>query len=246
MDNATIQAITVIIFLAVLVVNAVVRRDNRPQRRISAMEKLPLMVSRSIEMNRPLHMAFGGFNLGDQDTLLALAAGDAFYPLAREATLGDAAPIVTVGTTTTLQLARDMLRRAHRNSNMHNQSRPYWVRWYPDSGFAMVAAFSAIMADDRLSGQVLAGNNGAELALPLYGAQLRSLPTIVASTRPAGQAVAYALADDVLIGEELFAVPGYLDTASSLRVRSLVLDVVRFITVLGLIVVFAASLLGRV
>jgi hypothetical protein len=244
-DSTTLQVLTILLLLLVIVANAVARRTTRAQRPISAMEALPQLVSRSIETNRPLHMAMGGFDLGDQETLLALAAADAFYESARRLSLSDAPPIVTIGSSTTLQIARDMLRRAHLRSPLGSQPRPYNVRWYPDTGFTMVSAFSVMDYDDQLAGQVLAGRGGPELALPLWGAELRQTPTIVAATRPSGQAVGYALADHVLIGEELFAVPGYMDEQSPLRQRTLVIDIVRLMLVLLLIAAFSVNVLRQ-
>ncbi len=245
LDSATLQVLTILLLLIVLVANAVVRRPPRAQRPISAIDALPRLVSRSIETNRPLHMAMGGFDLGDQETLLALAAADAFHESARRLSLSDAPPIVTVGSSSTLQIARDMLRRAHRSSPTAAQARPYNVRWYPDTGFTMASAFSVMDYDDQLAGQVLAGRGGPELALPLWGAELHSTPTVVAAIRPSGQAVGYALADHVLIGEELFAVPGYLDEQSPLRQRTLVIDIVRLLLVLLLIAGFSINVLRQ-
>lgn len=245
LDNTTVQVLTILLLLTVLVANAVVRRTTRAQRPLRAVEALPQLVSRSVEMNRPLHLSMGGFELGDQETVLALAAADALYDSARRLSLSDAPPIVTLGSSTTLQLARDMLRRAHLRGLAANTPRAYNVRWYPDVGFTMVGAFSVMIPDDQVAGQLLIGRGGPELALPLWGAQLRDVPTIVAATRPSGQAVGYALADHVLIGEEVFAVPGYLDEKSSLHQRTLVIDIVRLMVVLLLIAAFSVNVLRQ-
>lgn len=243
LDSTTVQILTVLLLLAVLMANAVVRRTTRPQRPIAAVEAMPQLISRSVETNRPLHLSMGGFELGDDETLLALAAADALYDSARRLSLSDAPPILTLGSSTTLQVARDMLRRAHMRGLAARSPRPYNVRWYPDVGFTMASAFSTMVNDDQLAGQVLVGRGGPELALPLWGAMLHDTPTIVAATRPSGQAVGYALADHVLIGEEVFAVPGYLDDKSPLHQRTLVVDVVRLLMVLALIAAFGVNVL---
>jgi hypothetical protein len=242
-DNATLQVLTILLLLLVLAANAVVRRTARAQRPLRAVEALPQFVGRSIETNRPLHLSMGGFDLGDQETLLALAAADALFEGARRLSISDAPPIVTIGSSTTLQIARDMLRRAHLRSPAADRPRAYQVRWYPDTGFTMVSAFSVMEHDDQLAGQVLIGRGGPELALPLWGAELRETPTLVAATQPSGQAVGYALADHLLIGEELFAVPGYQDDQPSLRQRTFVVDVVRLLLVALLIAAFSINVL---
>lgn len=244
MDSTT-QGITFLIIIAVLMANAVVRRNTRPQRPIAALQAIPTLVNASIETNQPMHLSFGGFGIGAQETILALASADFFYHSARQVALGDASPIVTVGNASTLQVARDVLRRAHRNSKARDEYRPFNVRWYPDTGFAMVAAFSVMTHDDKISSHLLTGNSGSELALPLWGAERAGVPTIAASTRIGGQAVAYALADHVLLGEELFAAPGYFDETSPLKHRTLVIDLLRLVLIAVIVIAFVVNFVGR-
>jgi hypothetical protein len=244
-DSATFQVLTILLLLVVFAANAVVRRTARAQRPLQAADALPQLVGRSIETNRPLHLSMGGFELGNQEALLALAAADALFESARRLSLSDAPPVLTIGSSTTLQIARDMLRRAHLRSPAADRPRVYQVRWYPDTGFTMVSAFSVMEHDDQLAGHVLIGRGGPELALPLWGADLRGTPTLVAATQPSGQAVGYALADHLLIGEELFAVPGFQDEQSSLRQRTLVIDIVRLLLVMLLIAAFSVNVLRQ-
>ncbi len=236
MMDSTAQAISFFIVLIALVTNVVVRRNRFPQRDIPALSALPVMAGTSIETNKPLHMSFGDAAVGDRDTLLALASADFFYASARAVALGETAPIVTVGSATTLQVARDMLRRAHTDSQAAAEFRPFNVRWIPGAGYALAAMTSAMTRDDRLSGHLIAGNYGPEIALPLWSGEQSGVLTLATSTRLAGQAVAYALADHTLIGEEIFAAGGYVTDDPGLSNRVLVMDLARWLLIAALFI----------
>ena len=78
--------------------------------------------------------------------------------------------------------------------------------------------------------------------LMLWASQRAKRLNVAHSAQISGQAVAFAMADSFLIGEELFAAAGYGDDAG-LRNRVVVLDVVRFLVVLVLLIVFIVTLL---
>ena len=82
----------------------------------------------------------------------------------------------------------------------------------------------------------MAGGFGAELALMLDSADRRGQASLAVSDRLDGQAVAYALADHALIGEELFAASSYVSEDGGGRIDAATLDVWRGLIILGLTV----------
>ena len=94
---------------------------------------------------------------------------------------------------------------------------------------------SAIEADAPAA-HILAGSFGPELALMIDSAHRRGQGSLAVSDQLAGQAVAYALADHALIGEELFAASSYVSEDGGGRIDAATLDVWRGLIILGLTV----------
>lgn len=232
MISSNVQLGAILFLLVVFMANALVRRRGQAtQRPLNALLALPKLVSESIEANRPLHVGLGGVGIGSRETVLALAGAEFVYESARAVAVGDAPALITVSDVTMIPLARDTLRRAYQH---HKHSTFLGVRWHPTSlGFA--AASTALQQDDRVAGNILIGSYGAELALILGASARHKHYSIATSDRLEGQAVAFALADGYLLGEEIFAVAGYLSKNTSLISRTTTIDVLRWLVVVGLV-----------
>lgn len=244
-------AILLIILLAFLLngivpfVSAIVqRRERAPLRRIAAFEALPKMLGESIEASRPLHVSLGSASIGDQSTVLSLAASEFIYYLTRQVAIGDASPLFTVSEGAAVPLAMDTLRRAYAHENRSKQFNVFGARWYPAGkrSLAFAAALMSMQADDKISGNILLGSYGSELALILDAAFQKKRQSIASSDLLEGQAIAYALADKTLIGEEVFAAAAYLGQERDLHFRVMTLDALRWLTVIGIIAIAIFSL----
>jgi hypothetical protein len=243
--NAESQLLVLLTALGLFVVNAIVRRRSASLRPLAPIAQLPRFAAESLEANRPLHLALSGVTLGGADTLLALVGADFLVLSAKQIGIGSTSPIYTSNQTSTLTLGRDILRRTFADNPLNKTPfLPSNVRWFPDGrdSVTFAAAVTAMQSDDKLAGNVMVGNYGAELALMLWASQRAKRLNIAHSVQLTGQAVAFAMADSFLLGEEVFAAGGYGDDAG-LRNRAVVLDVVRFLVVLVLLVVFIVTLL---
>ncbi len=248
--SSTTQFVSIIIILLALATNLILtqtirrRRSAVPLRPIRAFEMLPLMIGEAVEADRPLHLSFGHVGLGGENTVLALATAELAYQAARRAAIGATAPIVTVSNPSALPLAQDTLRRAYFSRERIVPYSGSQARWYPSNGqtLAFAAALTATMGDERVAGNVLAGSFGPELALALEQAQRRRIPTIATSASLEGQAVAYAMADFPLIGEEVFAAGGYLGESAGQTALVAAQDVLRWLLI-AIILVPAANAL---
>ena len=252
MDLGT-QLLTFIIILLAFFVSFWARvKDQIPMRRIKAFEALPKLIGESIEASRPLHVSIGSATIGDESTILALAGSEFIYYITRQVAIGDAAPLFTVSEGAAVPLALDTLRRAYDHENRSKQFNGFSARWYPAGkrSLAFAAALMTMQADDKLSGNVLVGRYGMELALILDAAYQKKRSSIAASDQLEGQAIAYALADESLIGEELFAAAGYLSKDPKFQRRNLSLDWLRGITIVAIIILlllpFLVKLIWRV
>ena len=222
------------------------RRKHLALRNLRAYDLLSRYVGEAIEANRPLHLSLGSAGIGGQETLLALAASEMFYYIAQDAAIGDVSPIVSVTDTSAIPLGQDTLRRAYKSRQLPDKYRASNVRWYAAGtrSMAYAAAITAMMPDDQIASHILAGSYGAELALILDSAYRHKQHVIAVSDQLTGQAIAFALADESLIGEEIFAAPGYLSDNPADRVETLTVDALRGLLILALLILMLVSVLG--
>jgi hypothetical protein len=242
--DGTTQIIIILILLLTMVVSVIVtqfirrRRDLYALRDVPAYRALPLVVGEAIEANRPVHVSFGGAGLGGATTPLTLASGELFYQTAERAAIGGVAPILTVSDPTAIPLGQDTLRRAYQSRGLLARYQRGSVRWYPAGprSLAFAAALTATMGDDRVSANILVGSFGSELALVAEASARRNRTVIASSDQLEGQAVAYVLADQPLIGEEIFAAGAYLGGSPSQVAGVVTQDVLRWLLVAAIFI----------
>jgi hypothetical protein len=247
--DGTTQIITVLILTLTMVVSVIVtqfirrRRDLYVLRDIPAYRLLPMLVGEAIEANRPVHVSFGSAGLGGNSTPLTLASAELFYQTAERAAIGGIAPILTVSDPTAIGLGQDMLRRAYESRGLLGRYQRGAVRWYPAGphSLAFAAALTATLGDDRVSANILVGSFGPELALVAEGSARRNRTVIASSDQLEGQAVAYVLSDQPLIGEEIFAAGAYLGGSPSQIAGIVTQDLLRTLLILAILIPTAIS-----
>jgi hypothetical protein len=250
--DSTYQGLGILVILLTLVTIVIVtqfirrRRDLVALRRIPAYERLPVMAGQSIEAGRPLHISLGSAGIGGESTVLTITSAELAYQLARRTATGDAPPILTLSAASALPLGQDTLRRAYQSRGLPERYKARNVRWYPSGagGLAFAGGVAVMMHEDRIVGNVMAGSYGPELALILDTSARHGLPSIAVSDQLEGQAVAYAMADDALIGEEIFAAGSYLGGGASQIGESVAIDLLRWLLIAVLVIAFVAGLVN--
>ena len=247
LTDSIIVVFSISILLLTLFLIAIFSRRRKspfPLRRIAAYERVAGMIGRAIEADRPLHLSLGSAGIGGANTLLALAGAEMAYQISLQAAIGDQSPIVTTSEASTLPLAQTTLRDAYRTRNLANRYRFTSARWYPSGSrsLAFAAAITAMMSDDRVAGNVMTGSYGPELALILTASQRHRAPSIAVSNQLSGQAVAMAMADYPLIGEEIFVSTPYLDKEGARSSEAVVMDVLRWLLILAMLAGFVATI----
>lgn len=235
----------IILFAFLITVIGAVRFRNAPLRRIDAYNGMVLSVSQAVESGRAMHLSFGSSAVRDASTLAAVATAEILYALSLRASLGDKPPFVTLSDPITLGLSQDILRKAYRARGRLAFYRGAQSRWYPPGMAFAAGAGTAVLTGDA-STNILTGNYGAELMLLAENA-LRYNRYVVAQSsndRLDGQAVAYAVSDAPLIGEELYASAAYLSQTPVAVGGVVAQDVLRILVVLALIGLAILSFLG--
>jgi len=248
MDSST-QLLTIMILLLALVVGIVAtqfarrRRGGFDFREIQAYTSMPMLVGAAIEANRPLHLSPGSAGLAGNSTLLALASAELFFQVSQRSAISNVSPILTVSDSTAIPLGHDTLRRAYQSRNLVERYRRGNVRWYPSGtrSLAFAAALTATMGDDNVGANFMVGSFGPELALIADAAYRRNQPLIAASDQLEGQAVAFAVSDSPLIGEEIFAAGAYLGNESPQVGSVIAQDVLRWLLIAAIVIAAVLS-----
>jgi hypothetical protein len=238
--DTTTQFTTVIIIslaLLSLVLGALTtrrRKDAFPLRPISAYESIPYMVGTAVEADRPVHVALANAGLGGANTLLTLATTEMFYQTALRAE----SSLLTASEPTALPLTYTLFQRAYQSRDRADRFSGRYLRWYPSGAqsLAFAAALTATLGDERVSGSILLGSFGAELTLVLDAARRKKQGSIASSIDLQGQAAAYALADETLIGEEMFVAGAYLGDSAAQRGAVVALDTLRWLLIAGIVI----------
>ena len=239
MEQTTLQVYAVLFLFATVVLVYTARYfqrrgKQRPQRQLAGMEVLPEWTGQAIEANRPLHLAFGSAAVGEENTAVALAGAEFFHHVIERASASDISPIISTSSAATVPLGQDTIRRAWQGGNALAR-----VQWYPQGkrSIAYAAAVTATMQADDPAAHILAGSFGPEIALMIDSADRRGQGSLAVSDQLQGQAVAYAMADECLIGEELFAAASYVSDDGRAQADAIVLDVWRAILIMGVTIV---------
>ena len=244
MDATTQQLLSILFVLTTVVLLYTARflqarrSSRRKLRKMAAFERLPAWSSRAIESDSPLHLAFGSAGVGEDNTATALANAELFHHLVARSGSADSPPQVTTSAAATLPLAQEVIDAAWAGDG--------WLtgaQWLPQGkrSLAYAAGAAAVLGDKAPPAHILAGSFGPELGLMLDSANRRRGGTLAVSDQLEGSAVAYAMADEALIGEELFAAPAYVTDEGRASADAIVMDVWR---ALLMILVALALVLG--
>ncbi len=249
MDASTQQLGLLIIVLTTVITIVVtqfvrINRNRTAFRTIPAYAALPNYIAFAIEANRPLHLSFGSSGLSGQNTVLTLASAEMFYQIAQRAAVGDVSPIITLTDSSALPIGQDILRRAYQSRGRLEAYHYRNTRWLPYGSHSLVyaAAVTTLQSDDSIGTNIYAGDFGRELALMMAAGHRRGIPEIGVSASLEGQAVAYAMSDHVLIGEEVFAAGAYLGAGATQTGATITVDILRWLTIAVLIGGFILSL----
>ncbi len=244
-DAGLTWVLLAIAFAAMMVGRFVVRRFTVHFRPIAAYEVLPLLAADVVESNRRLHFGLGFSALGQTSTITALVGAELIYRMTARFAIGGQTPILTLSSGMTLPLAQDTLRRAY----VYRQNADKWhsalAVWFPAGrrSLAYGAGAASLAADAQVDANVMFGHYGSELALIGESAIRLDQRLVAHSDVLEGQAVAFAQADSVLIGEELYAGPAYMDGSALQRGGLIALETLRWLVILAILVEVLLGLL---
>lgn len=220
------------------------RRSPAMLRDIPALTRFQKAIGLSMEDGSLLHLSIGRGDILTPHNASAFAAlGMARY-LAERMSVSDKPPVITAGDPSLALLARDTLRAGFDAAGAGESYRSSMGRLSGLGPFGYAAGAMSIARDENAAATILIGHAGPEAALLIDSAERENSLTIMGSDDLSAQAIAYASAQEVLLGEETFASGAYLGAGITHSASLNAQDVLRWLVILGLLAGSALKLLG--
>lgn len=213
-------------------------KSRRVLRSIPALNRLRRAIGLAVEDGTRLHVSLGKSSIFSATNASALVGLSTLERVAQLSLVSDRPPVATSGDGTLSVLSQDTLRAAYRIANVPEQYDPDRGRLAGATPLSYIAGTLPVIRDERVSTNILVGNFGPEIGLVADASDRQNSFTLATSDALAAQATLYATAEETLIGEELFALPAYLQAGTVYQASLSVQDVLRWV-VIGLIILAA-------
>lgn len=218
-----------------LVFTAQARRSPLPMRPIKAMEHLARAVGLTVEDGRRIHISFGRGEFLDSHAASTVTNTGLLKEVLKRSAGSDRPPSITSGDGLSTLLAVDTLYSSRQGGISSDRIDARRGRLAGTSPMSYAAGVLPALQSEQTSMLVAGGMLGAEISLIIDTAEDESVNILAASDSPVGQAVAFASPVDVLLGEEIFGLPAYLNPGSIYAGSLLAQDALRWILILFLI-----------
>ena len=215
-------------------------------RHIPAFQRLKRAVGLAVENGDRVHISIGKASLLDTTNASALVGLRALERIAEISMASDRPLIATSGDGSLSILSQDTLREVYRSGNAASQYSPQHGRLGGVTPYSYITGALPVIHDERVSANIFIGSFGSEVAFLNEAAERENAFVMAASDALPAQAVLFGIAQEPLIGEELFAVPAYLQTSTVHQASVHTQDILRWIVVLIILTGALLKLLGVV
>ncbi|MCP4537544.1 MAG: hypothetical protein GY832_10390 [Chloroflexi bacterium] len=222
----------------VLLVALILHRKKGPSpsvRPLPTFQDLKSEVGYAAESGSAIHIALGHGGLYGESTITSLAGLQMVESLIDTAVSYNAPPIITVGDSTILPVAQDILRRAYERNNMIEVYDPNQVRFVAPSPVAYAAGAGHVIATNHVTTNVMMGAFGSEVSLIADAGARRDLPQLAAAAAPLAIGALYPATDRLAVGEELYAASAQMTEKRSYLVSLVTQDILRIIVVIAIL-----------
>jgi hypothetical protein len=238
------------IFLAlVLSISASIRarRDEKQAvkfRTIPAFSKMTRAMTQSVEEGKRLHLSLGRGGLNQAPGTAAIVGLNILKKSAEIAALSDRPPVATSGMGELGILSQDVLLHTFGQYHAENLYDPTSGQVSGLTPWSYAAGVVPVVRDQHVSLNYLSGHYGSEAALIADAGERSGGQVVAGSNSLSAQAIFYAMVDDPLVGEELYAAGAYIKPDAVQIASLLAQDIVRWIIVAFILVVVILKLAG--
>jgi len=241
-----LAGLTLIFFSVILLIGLFLLKDRVKAsfRDIPAFSKLDKALGTAVEDGSRIHFSLGTSGVANSRTAASYASLSILRQSAELSAASDKSPLATSGDSALTILSQDSLKTAHRVAGAEQQYKATSGRVTGLTPFSYAAGTIPAIYDEDISTNVLAGGFGTEVGLLSDATERTHSFTLAATDSLPAQAILYASANEVLIGEELYASGVYLKAGRTHIVSLYVQDTLRWIIVAALIVGAVMKLLA--
>ncbi|MEJ2759037.1 MAG: hypothetical protein P8046_11200 [Anaerolineales bacterium] len=192
----------------------------------------------AVEDGSRIHVAIGRGDVLSPRGAAAMVGLSMLRKITEVASESDHPPLATSGDGLLGILSQDTLRSTYNALQLSGNYRANMGQVTGLTPFSYGAGVMPLIFDEPISGNVLVGSFGNEVALITSAGERNQTRTLAGTDNLVGQAILYASAHEPLIGEEVYAGGAYLDAGAMHEASLHAQDVVRWV-VAGLILIFA-------
>jgi hypothetical protein len=205
-------------------------------RTILMFNNLRQAIGLAVEDGSRLHVSLGKASLNIPQMASSLVGLVVLQRIAQLSSISDSPPIATSGDGGLAILSQDTLRATYRTLNAADLYDPDRGQMSGPTPMSYMAGTLATIHDESVTGNIMIGNFGPEVALLADASDQQNAATLAGSDSLPAQAVLFATARDPLLGEEVYASGAYLQAGGSHPASLRVQDVLRWMVVIALIV----------
>jgi hypothetical protein len=211
-----------------------------PLRRIPAFEAIRGLVDTIAERGKTIHLSVGSAGIGGDQTVAITSGLAVLRHLAERGAALETSPLITVADPVLLLVAQDALYGAFERMGHATQYRATDVRLLAPDPAAYAIGAQDLISDPDVDASVMVGALGDEYLLMGEAGAQRGIVQVVGSNAVNAHPFMVATADQVLLGEEMFAAGAYLSDdpaqAAYLRVQDVLRVAIAVIIVLGVVI----------
>ncbi len=243
-SSNSIAGILLLLFAVLLVVFTVMRKRWPPFfRSIGSFNLLGRAIENSVETGERIHLSLGTGNLTGRESAPALVGLSMLERIISAAAVSDRPTVVTTADGSLMILAQDTLKRSYARVRAGERYESSGARMIGATPYSYAASFPAFLQQDEVSVHIINGSFGIEGGLAASFAEQKDLFVMAGTDDLQIQALMYAVSDNSLVGEEVFAGGAYLHAnpmhSASLQTE----DVIRWL-IIG--VILAGSVLAAI
>ncbi|MCA9959974.1 MAG: hypothetical protein KC413_11015 [Anaerolineales bacterium] len=230
----TVGTVIIVAVLLLLFTRAQQRGRLIALRPLPAYNILHDQIGQAVESGSQLHLTLGQAGLTSVASPTSIASLTILDTLAKDGCANGTPPLVTVGEGTLLPAAQDSLLHAYNEAQFTSGFQAGAAQFIAaeTDPFAYAAGVTSVIHHARVSNNVAVGRFGAEMALIASAAERASAAQVIGTDDPIAMALARAVTDNVLIGEELLAAGAYLQGSASQLASVRVQDLLRLLIAL--------------
>ena len=213
-------------------------------RDIQAFSKIQEAIDDSVETGTQLHFSLGRGDIIGMNSASVFAGLSMLKEIIQLSSESDKPPMTTSGNAAVTILSQDTLSGAFHDMGVSNKLDPMANRITGLTPFSYVAGVLPIIYDENISTNIFIGHYSSEIALVNDAIEQKDLTAIAGTDDLTGQAVTFSMAEEPLIGEEIYAGGAYVNSDSMHLASLLAEDLMRWVIILGILLGILLKIFG--